>query len=152
METLRRNCFLDIFNTFEKWTVDWVAVYYDTIAKDKEGIHFSGCELQTLFGSNNSSLMIILYLPLVASRGDTSGGQAIAFTPTAMCQPLPIFHHTTLSLLRVKGHLLNGKVLVLLVCFSLQINKLSLTRTNNDIKQLLPKMSINMILNMWNYN
>lgn len=61
------------------------------------------------------------YLPLVAPRGDASGGQAIAFTPTAMRQPLAIFHHTTLSLLWVEGHFLDGKVLVLLLCLSLWV-------------------------------
>lgn len=66
-----------------------------------------------------SEWTIILYLPLVASRGDTSGGQAIAFTPTAVRQPLAVFHHTTLSLLWVEGHLLNGEVLVLLLCLPL---------------------------------
>lgn len=79
-----------------------------------------------------SALDLILYLPLVASRRDTSGGQAIAFTPTAMCQPLAIFHHTTLSLLWVEGDLLNGEVLVLLLCLNLQRNKLEI---NNNSEQ-----------------
>lgn len=59
------------------------------------------------------------YLPLVAPRGDTSGGQAVAFSPTAVRQPLAVFHHTTLSLLWVEGDLLNGEVLILLLCLAL---------------------------------
>lgn len=56
-----------------------------------------------------------LYLPLIASRRDTRGGQAITFTPTAMGQPLAIFHYTALSLLWVKGHFLDRKILILLL-------------------------------------
>lgn len=62
----------------------------------------------------------VVYLPLVASRRDTGGRQAIAFATAAMRQALAVFHHTTLSLLRIKGHLLNWKVLIFLFCFSLQ--------------------------------
>ena len=75
---------------------------------------------------------MILYLPLVASGRDAGGGQAIAFTPTAVCQPLTIFHHTTLGLLRVEGDLLNGEVLVLLLCLALQRNTLDM---NNNGEQ-----------------
>lgn len=65
----------------------------------------------------------VVYLPLVASRRDTGGRQAIAFATAAMRQALAVFHHTTLSLLRIKGHLLNGKVLIFLFRFSLQSTK-----------------------------
>lgn len=64
-----------------------------------------------------------LYLPLVASWWDAGGGQAIAFTPTAVCQALAILHHTALSLLRVKGDLLYWEVLIFLLCFPLQVQQ-----------------------------
>lgn len=41
-----------------------------------------------------------------------------------MRQALAIFHHTALSLLRIEGHFLNGKVLIFLLCLSLQNNPL----------------------------
>lgn len=62
----------------------------------------------------------VVYLPLVASRRDTGGRQAIAFAPAAMRQALAVFHHTTLSLLGIKGDLLNWEVLVFLFRLSLQ--------------------------------
>lgn len=69
----------------------------------------------------------VVYLPLVASRRDTGGRQAIAFATAAMRQALAVFHHTTLSLLRIKGHLLNWKVLIFLFRFSLQSIKYRIT-------------------------
>jgi len=59
---------------------------------------------------------------LVASRGDAGGGQAVAFAPAAVGQPLAVLHHATLGLLRVKGHFLDGQVLVLLLGVSLLVN------------------------------
>lgn len=78
----------------------------------------------------------VVYLPLIASRRDTGGRQAIAFATAAMRQALAVFHHTTLSLLRVKGHLLNWKVLIFLFCFSLQSIKYRNYRNQDSMTSL----------------
>lgn len=69
-----------------------------------------------------------LYLPLVASRGDASGGEAVTFPSTAVSQTLAVFHHAALSLLWIKGDLLHREVLVLLLRVALQVSTQSVSR------------------------
>ena len=77
--------------------------------------HSSQIYLQALY----LAVAVAAYLPLIASRGDPCGGQTVAFAPAAVGQPLAVLHHTTLGLLRVKGHFLDGQVLILLLSVTL---------------------------------
>lgn len=66
--------------------------------------------------------LVTRYLPLVASRGDASGGEAVTFASTAVSQTLAVLHHAALSLLRVEGDLLHREVLVLLLRLALRVS------------------------------
>lgn len=72
--------------------------------------------------------LVTRYLPLVASRGDASGGEAVTFASTAVSQTLAVLHHTALSLLRVEGDLLHREVLVLLLRLALRVSTESVSR------------------------
>lgn len=61
------------------------------------------------------------HLPLVTARRNASGGQTIALSPTAMGQALTVLHHAALSLFWVKGHFLNGQVLIFLLSLPLGV-------------------------------
>ena len=69
--------------------------------------------------ASHLAVAVAANLPLIASRGDPCGGQTVTFTPAAVGQPLAVLHHTTLGLLWVKGHFLDGQVLVLLFSVTL---------------------------------
>ena len=76
-------------------------------------------QAKSIYKPNNLAVAMAAYLPLIASRGDPCGGQAVAFAPAAVGQPLAVLHHTTLGLFWVKGHFLDGQVLVLLLSVTL---------------------------------
>lgn len=72
--------------------------------------------------------LVTRYLPLVASRGDASGSEAVTFASTAVSQTLAVLHHAALSLLRVEGDLLHREVLVLLLRLALRVSTESVSR------------------------
>lgn len=63
------------------------------------------------------------YLPLVTPRSNSSGRQAISFASTPMSQNLPVLHYAALSFFRIKGHFLDGKILIFILRLSLLLRE-----------------------------